>query len=61
MRSKLDTLAAEGQRTVACTAPAPAHKPSVPETPATDVTALADRTPVPLPDWCYDSSDGDGT
>ncbi|MEU4882810.1 hypothetical protein AB0G19_20430 [Streptomyces althioticus] len=61
VRSKLDTLAAEGQRTVACTAPAPAHKPSVPETPATDVTALADRTPVPLPDWCYDSSDGDGT
>ncbi|WP_405523306.1 hypothetical protein OG426_08590 [Streptomyces canus] len=56
VRSRIDTLAAEGEKTVACIAPAPARKPSPSET-----SALADRQPVPWPDWCFDSSNGDGT
>ncbi|MGW4937319.1 NucA/NucB deoxyribonuclease domain-containing protein [Streptomyces sp. NPDC004166] len=61
VRSRIDALAAEGQKTVACIAPAPAHKPSVRKAPTSDASALADRQPVPLPDWCYDLSNGDGT
>ncbi|WP_246561932.1 NucA/NucB deoxyribonuclease domain-containing protein [Streptomyces roseirectus] len=31
------------------------------EVTARDLSALADRTPVPLPDYCYDLATGDGT
>lgn len=58
VRSRLKALAAEGRKAVACSAPAPARKPSVPQT---DASARAARQPVPLPDWCYDASNGDGT
>lgn len=60
VRSRIDALAAEGQKTVACVAPAPAQEPVAPKADAPTVSTLADREPVPLPDWCYDLSDGEG-
>ncbi|MFF7550590.1 hypothetical protein ACFZCU_44290 [Streptomyces canus] len=56
LRSRIDPLAAEGKKTVACIAPAPARKPS-----PSEISALVDRQPVPWTDWCFDSSNGDDT
>ncbi len=54
---KADQLAQQGKTKAACISSAAPHKPS-----AVRAAAVADdRTPLSLPDWCYDLSDGDGT
>jgi hypothetical protein len=55
VRSERAERAAKGEKDIACVRPGPKQKLSAPQ-----ARLLADRTPVPLPDWCYDVSNGDG-
>ncbi|MGW7283731.1 NucA/NucB deoxyribonuclease domain-containing protein [Streptomyces sp. NPDC054844] len=61
VRANVDELRAAGEKTVACIAPAPARKPTPPAASRSQLSTRAARQPLPMPDWCYESSNGDGT
>ncbi|WP_063746820.1 NucA/NucB deoxyribonuclease domain-containing protein [Streptomyces sp. PsTaAH-124] len=61
VRARIDVLKAEGAQTVACVTSAPARKPSAPSISPSSFSAEDDREALPLPPWCYESSNGDGT